>query len=78
MHNPLFEPGTADLTADVDFKRLKSICETDDKLITFGPIEQGQFLKQMEGDARLKVSELVRNFSSIIYIFLVLGFDRKE
>lgn len=54
LHDPLIEPGTADLTADVDFKRIKSICEKDDRLITFGPLEQGTFLKNMEINCRME------------------------
>ncbi|CAO1413002.1 unnamed protein product [Diamesa tonsa] len=55
LHDPLIDPGTADLTADVDFKNIKSICEHGDKLITFGPIDQGTFLKNMEAEARLEI-----------------------
>lgn len=55
LHDPLIEPGTADLTADVDFLRMKLLCEKDDKLVTFGPIKQMDFLKKMEGETRLKV-----------------------
>lgn len=51
----MIDPGTADLTADVDFKNIKSICEHGDKLITFGPIDQGVFLKNMEAEARLEI-----------------------
>lgn len=55
LHDPLVDPGNADLTADVDFKNIKSICEHNDKLITFGPIDQGVFLKNMEAEARLEI-----------------------
>ncbi|XP_055902245.1 protein arginine methyltransferase NDUFAF7 homolog, mitochondrial [Eupeodes corollae] len=54
LHDPLIEPGTADLTADVDFKRIKYIAEKKGEAITIGPVEQGTFLKRMEGDTRLK------------------------
>lgn len=54
LHDPLVEPGTADLTADVDFKRIKYIAEKNGGAITIGPIEQGSFIKKMEGDTRLK------------------------
>lgn len=55
LHDPLNEPGTADLTADVDFKRIKYIAEKNEGAITIGPVEQGTFLKRMEGDTRLKL-----------------------
>lgn len=55
LHDPLVEPGTADLTADVDFKHIKTVAEEDGKLITFGPIEQGTFLTNMEGPTRLQM-----------------------
>ncbi|CRK98491.1 CLUMA_CG011848, isoform A [Clunio marinus] len=50
----LHEPGSADITADVDFKNLKNILQTDDKVIAFGPVEQGTFLKRMGADVRLE------------------------
>lgn len=50
----MLEPGTADITADVDFLNLKQNLEFDEKVITFGPIEQGKFLKTMEAEARLE------------------------
>lgn len=53
LHDPLVDPGTADLTADVDFSNLKRMFEQDNKLITFGPVDQSFFLKQMEAEARL-------------------------
>lgn len=54
LHDPLLNPGTADITADVDFKNLKDILEIDNRLITFGPVEQGTFLRRMEAEARLE------------------------
>lgn len=30
LHDPLFDPGTADLTADLDFKRVKFVIEIKD------------------------------------------------
>lgn len=49
------EPGTADLTADVDFEIIKQKAEHLDRLVTYGPIEQRNFLKQMGGDTRIDV-----------------------
>ncbi|XP_037924568.1 protein arginine methyltransferase NDUFAF7 homolog, mitochondrial isoform X2 [Hermetia illucens] len=54
LHDPLLNPGAADLTADVDFKRLKFVAEANGCL-TFGPVSQQEFLKRMEAEARLKV-----------------------
>lgn len=53
MHDPLTEPGTADLTADVDFKQMKQFVEKNEKLITFGPVEQRDFIKKLGGDVRI-------------------------
>lgn len=52
LHNPLIEPGTADLTADVDFSYLRKA--TANRLISLGPIPQHQFLSKMHIDVRLK------------------------
>lgn len=54
MHDPLVEPGSADLTADVDFQQIQRIAERDDRLITFGPVEQQTFLQRLGGHARLE------------------------
>lgn len=43
------------MTADVDFKNIKLIAEQCDKLVTFGPVEQRDFLKRLGGDTRLEV-----------------------
>lgn len=54
MHDPLIDPGTADITADVDFRNLKKIFEADEKLLAFGPVEQGKFMESMKADVRLE------------------------
>uniref|UniRef100_A0A182K2L0 type II protein arginine methyltransferase n=1 Tax=Anopheles christyi TaxID=43041 RepID=A0A182K2L0_9DIPT len=54
LHDPLDDPGSADLTVDVDFGFLKHFLEQDEKAFTLGPINQGAFLEAMEGSARLK------------------------
>uniref|UniRef100_A0A182WLX9 Protein arginine methyltransferase NDUFAF7 n=1 Tax=Anopheles minimus TaxID=112268 RepID=A0A182WLX9_9DIPT len=54
LHDPLQDPGSADLTVDVDFGFLKHFLEQDEKAITLGPVSQGSFLEAMEGSARLK------------------------
>lgn len=53
LHDPLVEPGTADLTADVDFSQVKAIAEQNKRLITLGPTEQKDFLNRMGGELRL-------------------------
>lgn len=55
LHDPLLNPGIADLTADVDFSSMKEIAEKDNRLITFGPVTQRKFLKSLGIDLRLKM-----------------------
>ncbi|XP_041468955.1 protein arginine methyltransferase NDUFAF7, mitochondrial-like isoform X1 [Lytechinus variegatus] len=52
LHDVLSEPGTADLTADVDFAYLRRM--VGDRAATYGPIHQGLFLQMMGIDTRLK------------------------
>lgn len=54
--DPLTNIGSTDLTADVDFAALKKA--VGNKLITFGPVTQRQFLQQMQMEVRLKVPYL--------------------
>ncbi|XP_016977776.2 protein arginine methyltransferase NDUFAF7 homolog, mitochondrial [Drosophila rhopaloa] len=54
LHNPLLEPGSADLTADVDFKLVRHTAETRGNIHCCGPVEQGLFLQRMQGEARLE------------------------
>lgn len=56
LHSPLKDPGTADLTADVDFAQLKRHFSVDDKCVSYGPVTQRQFIQEMGGDTRLQVS----------------------
>ncbi|XP_043913423.1 protein arginine methyltransferase NDUFAF7, mitochondrial [Protopterus annectens] len=53
LHDVLKEPGTADLTADVDFSYLQSV--TAGKVKCLGPITQQEFLRNMCIDVRLQV-----------------------
>ncbi|KAM5164903.1 protein arginine methyltransferase NDUFAF7, mitochondrial isoform 2-T2 [Mantella aurantiaca] len=53
LHHVLLDPGTADLTADVDFNFLKRM--TGDTVSFLGPITQHEFLRNMGIDVRLKV-----------------------
>lgn len=72
LHNVLVAPGTADLTADVDFRYLKRM--TDERVLSFGPIAQQQFLRNMGIDVRLQV--LLRSCTdSSTRKQLVQGFD---
>uniref|UniRef100_A0A8C5LA97 Protein arginine methyltransferase NDUFAF7 n=1 Tax=Jaculus jaculus TaxID=51337 RepID=A0A8C5LA97_JACJA len=53
LHDVLIAPGTADLTADVDFSYLRRMAQG--KVASLGPIKQKTFLKNMGIDVRLKV-----------------------
>ncbi|XP_006882411.1 PREDICTED: NADH dehydrogenase [ubiquinone] complex I, assembly factor 7 isoform X1 [Elephantulus edwardii] len=53
LHDVLIAPGTADLTADVDFSYLRRMAQ--EKVASLGPIKQQTFLKNMGIDVRLKV-----------------------
>ena len=52
LHDVLTEPGTADLTADVDFSYLKRHCS--EHTVTYGPVIQGDFLKALGIEMRLQ------------------------
>lgn len=65
LHDPLSEPGTADLTADVDFAFLKE--HVRDKLVTFGLVTQSSFLTNMGIELRLAVSIIS---GGMLYILL--------
>src|SRR5690606_341752 len=51
--DPLLDPGSCDLTADVDFLRLKRIAEREG-LAVHGPIQQGYFLTRLGALERAK------------------------
>lgn len=53
----LTAPGTADLTADVDFSYLQRMAQ--ERVATLGPIKQQDFLKNMGIDIRLQVEATV-------------------
>ncbi|XP_019404151.1 PREDICTED: protein arginine methyltransferase NDUFAF7, mitochondrial, partial [Crocodylus porosus] len=53
LHDVLIAPGTADLTADVDFSYLRRM--TQGRVAALGPIAQQEFLKNMGIDVRLQV-----------------------
>ena len=60
--DPLLEPGSADLTADVDFSLIRRISTKNNRLITFGPVNQEYFLKRLGIDVRLE--SLLKNASN--------------
>ncbi len=51
--DPLATPGAADLTADVDFPRLRRIAEAEG-LDVFGPAQQGSFLIRLGAQVRAR------------------------
>jgi NADH dehydrogenase [ubiquinone] 1 alpha subcomplex assembly factor 7 len=51
--DPLGAPGECDLTADVDFRRLRLLAETEG-LCVFGPEPQGRFLTRLGAKERAK------------------------
>jgi NADH dehydrogenase [ubiquinone] 1 alpha subcomplex assembly factor 7 len=51
--DPLADPGTSDLTADVDFARLRLLAEREG-LAVYGPVAQGEFLSALGAGERLK------------------------
>ncbi|XP_046669468.1 protein arginine methyltransferase NDUFAF7, mitochondrial [Homalodisca vitripennis] len=53
LHDPLIAPGSADLTADVDFRFLKDA--VSDKLVSYGPVTQREFLLRMHVEKRLEM-----------------------
>ncbi|XP_055606416.1 protein arginine methyltransferase NDUFAF7 homolog, mitochondrial-like [Uranotaenia lowii] len=55
LHDPLMDPGAADLTADVDFSILKQFCERTGQIFTVGPTSQRAFLEMAGAQERLKV-----------------------
>ncbi|XP_067418782.1 protein arginine methyltransferase NDUFAF7, mitochondrial [Emydura macquarii macquarii] len=72
LHDVLIAPGTADLTADVDFNYLRIM--TQGRVATLGPIKQQEFLKNMGIDIRLQV--LLQNSSDkAMYEHLLQGYD---
>ncbi|XP_067137774.1 protein arginine methyltransferase NDUFAF7, mitochondrial isoform X2 [Centruroides vittatus] len=56
-HHPLLDPGTADLTADVDFSSLRRAA--GDAVCVFGPVTQRTFLYRM--GIRLRLNRLLES-----------------
>ncbi|XP_058445752.1 protein arginine methyltransferase NDUFAF7 homolog, mitochondrial [Malaya genurostris] len=55
LHDPLVDPGCADLTADVDFSILNHFCERTSQVFTIGPTTQRSFLEMAGAKDRLEV-----------------------
>ncbi len=53
LHDPLTDPGKADLTVDVDFSIIRKLL--DKRAMIFGPVSQRDFLSQIGIEHRLKV-----------------------
>lgn len=73
LHDVLEAPGSADLTADVDFSYLRKMA--GDTVVCFGPISQRAFLKNMGIDTRLQVRMDYHTHSTVhdvIYINCLL------
>ncbi|KAK9754141.1 putative S-adenosyl-L-methionine-dependent methyltransferase [Popillia japonica] len=73
QQDPLVEPGTADLTADVDFQLLKNAAVEDGKVLAFGPVTQRDFLLKMGIEHRMKNLEEVADEEQMKSI--KFGFD---
>ncbi|KAK2727249.1 hypothetical protein QYM36_007927 [Artemia franciscana] len=60
LHDPLVDPGTADLTVDVDFSLIKKAVseETDTSVLVYGPITQARFLSGLGIEQRLQGSSI--------------------
>ncbi|RUS89136.1 hypothetical protein EGW08_003079 [Elysia chlorotica] len=71
LHDPLEDPGTADLTADVDFSYLRRY--TSDEVSVFGPIAQEKFLTNMGIGYRLQA--LLRSASQDQWADLISGYN---
>ena len=69
LYHPLCEPGTADLTADVNFSYLKKII--DNRVTTLGPISQNTFLQNMGITVRLQVNDTAGR--DVVCQIIILG-----
>lgn len=71
LHDPLSEPGTADLTADVDFSYLKKMVKG--KALTYGPITQQEFLSNM--DIKSKFEKILQTAKPEVHKDLISSYD---
>lgn len=72
LHDPLLNPGSADLTADVDFSLIQKIALKDNKVISFGPISQRTFLKNLGIDLRLEM--ILKNSTDVQKEHILSGY----
>lgn len=72
LHDVLTAPGTADLTADVDFSYLRRMSQG--KVASLGPIKQQTFLRNMGIDVRLKV--MIYVISLLLNILISYYFNK--
>ncbi|XP_069076796.1 protein arginine methyltransferase NDUFAF7, mitochondrial isoform X2 [Pleurodeles waltl] len=72
LHDVLIDPGSADLTADVDFSYLRRMLQG--KVASLGPISQQEFLTNMGIDIRLQAL-LVNSKDSATKKELLSGYD---
>ncbi|XP_054714973.1 protein arginine methyltransferase NDUFAF7, mitochondrial-like [Uloborus diversus] len=71
LHDPLSEPGTADLTADVDFAYLKKMVHG--KALAFGPVTQQEFLSKM--DIKSKFEKMLASTEQQLHGELISSYD---
>lgn len=74
LHDVLSSPGSADLTADVDFSYLRRMA--GEGVACLGPVTQGTFLKNMGIDSRLQVSPMVRKKIIILIVKVSLAINK--
>lgn len=68
LHHVLDAPGTADLTADVDFSYLRRMAGGG--VACLGPLPQRAFLKNMGIDARMQASVWLRRPTQMICVMI--------
>lgn len=62
LHDPLVDPGKADLTSDVDFSLIRKVF--DNRSMICGPAAQHDFLSRIGIEHRLQVPSLSSKFMS--------------
>ncbi|KAG0166109.1 NADH dehydrogenase [ubiquinone] complex I, assembly factor 7 [Apophysomyces sp. BC1034] len=60
--HPMSDPGSADLSADVDFAFLKQVIAKESSVTSYGPVTQSQFLQSLGIQTRLEM--LLKNAKS--------------
>ncbi len=72
-HDPLQDPGTADLTAHVDFHAIKQAA-AEEGAAGYGPVTQGDFLEVL--GARARLDKLCENATDEQKSTLISGLER--